>query len=740
MDNPSPPTGGVEVKDWERLGPIDLLNLAELRDGSEPGPEAAARALRYARSGPSRSYDEIGFRFVAATPRGAQTAVTLQTIPGMRVQKEREERALLPPEVQELLDQQHLLLHRPLDLPVDGEGRYRYVLEDKPSSAALLRFTRVRTGPDGRQEEDQWPFALSAPPAAILGSAADGDTARILAQEYRVDLPGMFWLPASALVEAGRFQRMQECAGRLVRDTRPGYFYGFVSHRWLSRAHPDPEGVHARHCAWQLFARLCEAVVVAKTRGLHAPRKFSPQLGFPVGLAGGELAESLLVNVLRSNLDGDTLGRAAGEAAGVRELTRDHGVATAAGGAAGLDRRAAALAGRPVLRGLMERIHLWLDYSCLPQPPRNDREEELFRQGLEHLNGFQILGQTLVLLDDAEDYLSRAWCTLEAVTADAAGTVHPLPGSGRATARRGAVEHYFEAVLEDRPHLLWRALLDTEVFRVQDQAECLARLNLAATEARDLPFIYRKLSAPGATRKIHVDGSELLTGVFPLPAVGEGAVLWANDTGHRDLPGESRLAPRSLDWTAACRLESARDTGSGEGGRPPLTSLSPDAAPPATRQAPPCHVAVVGACEGEAVLLAGWALKYRGDLEVLLGVRVASVSWLATDIAPVGHFVQGDLRAAPVDAAAWVVVAISTRFDHCTTTSFLRDLLLRAGRRTVLLSVDGEKDNVCELRPDGGRPQQPPGGGQFFEIPLAGRTFPTHPGGLFRSALVRHLV
>src|SRR5262249_341892 len=153
------------------------------------------------------------------------------------------------------------------------------------------------------------------------------------------------------------------------------HYYGFLSHRWLSRAHPDPEAVHARYCAWQLFARLCEAVGVAKTRGLHAPRRFSPQMGFPVGLAGGELAESLLVNVRGPHLDDGTLKRAAEEAAGVRDLARDHGVAAAKGGAGGLGRLAGILAERPVLKGLMDCIHLWYDYSCLPQPPRNDREE-----------------------------------------------------------------------------------------------------------------------------------------------------------------------------------------------------------------------------------------------------------------------------------------------------------------------------------------------------------------------------
>jgi hypothetical protein len=63
-----------------------------------------------------------------------------------------------------------------------------------------------------------------------------------------------------------------------------------------------------------LIAFLTEAVRVAHQRGLHQPRRFSPQLGQPVGPRGSELAESLIVNVLRFSLDADTLRQAAAEA------------------------------------------------------------------------------------------------------------------------------------------------------------------------------------------------------------------------------------------------------------------------------------------------------------------------------------------------------------------------------------------------------------------------------------------
>jgi hypothetical protein len=56
----------------------------------------------------------------------------------------------------------------------------------------------------------------------------------------------------------------------------------------------------------------------------------------------------------------------------------------------------------------MSRIFLWYDYSCMAQPPRNENEENLFRQGLQYLNAIQLLGRTMILVDDVEDYISRA--------------------------------------------------------------------------------------------------------------------------------------------------------------------------------------------------------------------------------------------------------------------------------------------------------------------------------------------
>src|SRR5262249_46640502 len=150
----------------------------------------------------------------------------------------------------------------------------------------------------------------------------------------------------------------------------------------------------------------------------------------------------------------------------------DYGVAKASNDA-GLKGLNSLLADRPILRSLTDRIYIWYDYSCLPQPPREGDDVDLFFKGLEELSAAQILGRTSIMLDDADDYLSRAWCTLEALVADTMGGADLIVGSARPSAAKGEVEHYFKALLADRPHMVWRAILDTELFGVQSAAICM---------------------------------------------------------------------------------------------------------------------------------------------------------------------------------------------------------------------------------------------------------------------------
>jgi hypothetical protein len=359
------------------------------------------------------------------------------------------------------------------------------------------------------------------------------------------------------------------------------------------------------------------------------------------------------------------------------------------------------------------------------------------------LNTLQVLGRTIVLLDDVEDFMSRAWCTLEAIFADRLQAIDLMIRSQRGTARQGLAKRFFHEALEDRPHIVWRALLDTEVFGLQTSSECMTRLELKMTDEQDLPYIYQRLCKLGAPPKIHVDDSELLTGVFPLPVVDQGiSVLWTKHSGRSVAENQKQKHLKTLDWTDALNLQTGWNPEEGDdvGIIPPSLQFEPETRhEPADEKHPRCHVAVIGSCEGEAVMLSNWVRKHRGDLESLIDATVASLTWLASDIAPVGHFVYGKLIAEAVDADLWVVLTLSTRFEYCSSTGSLIDLLQHAGRRTIAFSVDKSTNNVLMLAPEVKTTVSDDESERFMRIELTETGFPIHPGGLFRAAVIQHL-
>jgi hypothetical protein len=704
---------GVDISDWANVAPAGLLLDPALVE-RHPPLEAAARALRYARASVGAAYDEIGFRLRAATPASLAGPVPLQVFATTRLQHDRGVRRHSAKEVERLRAEQVMLGHRAIDF--DLIGRLRYEVEGDLINLMV-------TADDGT--ETVWTYALSHPPKFLRDQAIAWDAPQLASRQLQVDLP-MRWLPLSLLVEAGRFLRMQEWADRLETSTLPGHYYAFISHRWLTPAHPDPQGRQAQFVAWQLTAALCEAIQVAQLRGLHEPRLQS-QTGFGIGAQGSGLAESMLVNVLRQALDGPSLERVAAEAAAIWELTRDHGV-TAAATDSGLGKLRAVLTEHPAVAELLARIFVWYDYSCLPQPPRTDDEDALFRQGLDGLTACQILGRTLVLLDDAEDYLGRAWCTLEGLVADANGSIDTLVGSQRPTAAAGIVEDWFAKLLEDRPHIVWRGLLDTEVFGIQDAQTCLKRLSLGATDRNDLPFIYERLRSLHAPRKVHVDGSEIVTGTLPLPAFEDGQMLAAGTSRTIEQP-ELRPAG-SLDWTNAMTLS---DRGRFRGRIVPSWSLRP----PVAGSAGNAHLAVVAACEGEAVLVTSWIDTHLAELERMLGFGVASMSWTASDIAPVGHLAEGTLELRAVAAPVWVLAATRVRLQRGAVTSAIASAVAAAGRSLVRVVLDETTNNVEVVSPPKGRGkariawQEP--------VPIDPGAFGTRAGGLYVSTFAEIL-
>jgi hypothetical protein len=718
--------GEIDIGDIAPLDPEALILNPRLLRGAGA---MAGRALVYARAGRSNRYDAIGFRLSAAIPHTGPAP--LQTVAMSVMQRASADRRRRNHVVDEILQQQTSLQHRPIALP-KGITRYRYTIDRD-----TIHLTATRNDDEGEEVEENWTYALTDAPEMLQTGAVDQDEGLILAQQLHISLDATHWLPLRLLIEDGCFRRFQDARSAVVRGTQPGAFYCFLSHRWLSPSHPDPDAIQARFAAWQLVAHLAEAVRVADQRGLHRSRRFSPHIGTPIGPRGAELAEALIVNVLRFVLNDDDLRVAADEARSI-ELALDCYGVTQATGDIGLAALKTLLADRPVLRRLIDRVFVWYDYSCLPQPPREPEDVPLFKAGLQQLSAAQIVGRTAIMLDDADDYVSRAWCTLEALQADnVSNTVDLIVGSARRTAPKGEVEFFFEALMQDRPHIVWRAVLDTEVFRIQPRDVTMARLGLNVTDRDDLPFIYQRLSSLQAPVRTHADDSEILTGVFPLVSLrNRNGIIRARSAGRTLTSGGAATESATLDWTGALSLASAWD---------PATASAADVPPflewprISSDRRPSCHVAIVAACEGEAILFARWVIDHRGELEAQVDASVVSVSWLASDIAPVGHMICGNLTPRAIAADVWAVVASWARLHHCQAISSILQTLRCAGIDHVTVTLDQERDNLAKPaleEPPKGMPR-----GELVEtVDLDERPLRTHAGGLFRWQLQEALL
>src|SRR5688572_21605023 len=113
----------IDISDFAGVEPRDLiLDPVQLKVDTL----AAGRAIVYARSGNQSSYDAIGFRTFAASPRKGPSP--LQTSAWSAMQRKLSDHQKSHTVVDEILNHQPQLRHRPLALPKEGEN-YRYVID-----------------------------------------------------------------------------------------------------------------------------------------------------------------------------------------------------------------------------------------------------------------------------------------------------------------------------------------------------------------------------------------------------------------------------------------------------------------------------------------------------------------------------------------------------------------------------------------------------------------------------------
>jgi hypothetical protein len=172
----------------------------------------------------------------------------------------------------------------------------------------------------------------------------------------------------------------------------------------------------------------------------------------------------------------------------------------------------------------------------------------------------------------------------------------------------------------------------------------------------------------------------------------------------------------SLDWTDVLRLSAPAQLSA-----LPFVRLGGDDG---------CHIAVVASCEGEGVLLASWALDHLDDLDF----PVASLSWIAEDIAPIGEMPCGTLQARPLRTLPWLIIATSTRFEHGQAANAIIAALKAAGSAYATLAIDEAADNLVVYE----EPEPDASLAELVSIPLDG--FPLHVGGLLRPYALTALV
>jgi hypothetical protein len=121
-------------------------------------------------------------------------------------------------------------------------------------------------------------------------------------------------------------------------------------------------------------------------------------------------------------------------------------------------------------------------------------------------------------------------------------------------------------------------------------------------------------------------------------------------------------------------------------------------------------------------------------LATIVGRSIESVSWLASDIAPIGHFNEANLIFEAVHAEIWVLVTLSTRLLHCPTTALLQRSLQFAGKTFLQFAVDVPRDNLTKFVTNSSESRA--SAGEFVLIGLRDFRVRRLPGGVFRDDLL----
>ena len=295
------------------------------------------------------------------------------------------------------------------------------------------------------------------------------------------------WYAWSVLLGWERWPRRQD-AHTQVAVADAGKLLLFVSHRWESLEHPDPNGAQLLCLKVGLTLALAAAVLHLGNPDEEAEKTHS---GLPEVIAeflGSTLASheiaalqpwaSKIMTIANEEKEEESL------LAATRQLETGEVQAL-------LDR----------LRSL---ILVWYDYASMFQVPRNSSQETAFRSEILELNRIQSHACTLVIAGDNQ-YVTRAWCFLELCGGMRQRITEITPSWGKPVGVGASVTS-------------WASRSDQFIGALKALGhKAIERSALQATHAEDLPSIARLLSELPLTGLIETDDSDLVGGALPIP-------------------------------------------------------------------------------------------------------------------------------------------------------------------------------------------------------------------------------
>jgi len=319
------------------------------------------------------------------------------------------------------------------------------------------------------------------------------------------------WYPWLTLRDWERWPRRQDVQASAV-SAESGHLLLFISHRWESLDHPDPDNVQLLCLNVGLLLSLA-AALLQETSGENGEKT---QSGLP----------DLIAEFLRSRYKSTELDPLRTWASSIKALAeQEHDESSFYGKSIRVEGEEL----KGPLDEIRSRFLIWYDYSSMYQVPRTDAEEAEFRAEIQTLNEIQAQAGTVVIAGDTQ-YLSRAWCFLELC----GGMRHRI---AELTPSWGSRVGIGDSVTK------WASRSDQLIAALNSHGlGSIEGTHLEATNTEDLEVIAGLLAKLPITAMIETDDSDLIGGSLPMP-YRSGEWILSTRSGPLEPSHECSLTP-----------------------------------------------------------------------------------------------------------------------------------------------------------------------------------------------------